>query len=86
MVKQLDLAFAWAAVLPRASGTITVPILLHAVWDFTVFIGQADTNKVNISSAVQTWFRIIAVIAFIIGAKGMFSSPPPAAVADPQEA
>jgi hypothetical protein len=46
---------------------------------------QAGTNKVNISSAVQTRFKIVAAIAFISGAKGTFSSPPPAAVADPRK-
>lgn len=65
-------------VIRRATGTIIVPMLLHALWDWTSFVGgsEAFVNPAEATDSVGGAFAplggMIAVVLCLVGLKKLF--------------
>jgi membrane protease YdiL (CAAX protease family) len=77
-LQQIVFAFVFGSVLyaaRRSTGTLLVPIALHALWDFTTFMGsEAD---ISAAQGLQGFISYVAVILFIVAAvkRSIFSTP-----------
>lgn len=77
-LQQIVFAFVFGSVLyaaRRATGTLVVPIVLHALWDFTTFMGSE--GDVSAAQGLQGFISYAAVILFIVAAakRSAFASP-----------
>lgn len=62
----------------RASGTLLVPMLLHAAWDFSLF-ASAPAGKAASNSDPMVGYLMFAMMGlFVVGAKWLFAQPAPA--------
>jgi membrane protease YdiL (CAAX protease family) len=68
-LQQIVFAFVFGSVLyaaRRSTGTLLVPIVLHALWDFTTFMGSE--GDVSAAQGLQGFISYVAVILFIVAA------------------
>jgi len=77
-LQQIVFAFVFGSVLyaaRRSTGTLLVPIVLHALWDFTTFMGSE--GDVSAAQGLQGFISYAAVILFIVAAakRSIFTSP-----------
>lgn len=93
-MEQFIFTFALGSVLyacRRASGTLVIPIVLHAGWDWMSFTGTSDAFKVaadivdprSFSPALPILFLMIAL--FIIGARRLLHPADTGTTPSPQE-
>jgi uncharacterized protein len=93
-LRQVIFAFVLGSVfyaMRRISGTIVVPMVIHALWDFGSFshvAGKATAGaaqKVDLTAAgmsmVQTLVVLVALILVIAGAKKILATRPKSATA-----
>jgi membrane protease YdiL (CAAX protease family) len=92
-VRQVLFAFVIGSVfyaIRRISGTIVIPMVIHALWDFGSFshiagkaIGVA--TKLDLTTAgmglLQNILMLVAIVAILIGAKKVLASRPKVAAA-----
>jgi membrane protease YdiL (CAAX protease family) len=67
--QQIVFAFVFGSVLyasRRSTGTLLVPIVLHALWDFTTFMGSE--GDVSAAQGLQGFISYVAVILFVVAA------------------
>jgi membrane protease YdiL (CAAX protease family) len=77
-LQQIAFAFVFGSVLyaaRRSTGTLLVPIVLHALWDFTTFMGSE--GDVSAAQGLQGFISYAAVILFIVAAtkRSIFTAP-----------
>jgi len=81
-IRQVLFAFVFGSILyasRRATGTPVVPIALHALWDFTTFLGSGSDADVgaattaNPETGLQS-LAFLAVIVFLFAARSLFRS------------
>ena len=75
---QIVFAFVFGSVLyaaRRSTGTLLVPIVLHALWDLTSFMGS--DGDVSAAQGLQGLISYAAVILFIVAAvkRSIFATP-----------
>ena len=92
-VRQIIFAFFIGSVfyaIRRISGTLIIPMVIHAMWDFGSFshvAGKATgiVGKIDLAAAgmglVQNLLMLVAIILIIVGAKKILASSPKAAKA-----
>lgn len=75
-VNQLVNTFMFGSFLyvcRRASGTILLPMLLHALWDWSLFVSAAEGHTAKDSGNFTTYCVVAMLLVFVIGAKPLFS-------------
>ena len=63
-------------VCRRASGTILVPMVLHAAWDWTLFASAAPNHPPGASTPLVMGSVLGMLVLSVIGAKAMFKGTP----------
>jgi membrane protease YdiL (CAAX protease family) len=90
---QIVFTFALGSVLyacRRATGTLVIPMLLHAGWDWMSFTGQSDAFKDaadlvdprSFSPAIP--LLVVMVVLFVAGAKKLLHPAAASSTASPQ--
>jgi membrane protease YdiL (CAAX protease family) len=93
-VRQVIFAFVIGSVfysIRRISGTLIIPMVIHALWDFGSFshvAGKATgvaTGNVDLAAAgmglLQNLLMLVAIVVILVGAKKILASKPEAAPA-----
>ncbi len=63
-------------VCRRASGTILVPMVLHAAWDWTLFASAAPNHPPGASSPLVMGSVLGMLVLSVIGGKALFKGAP----------
>jgi uncharacterized protein len=52
-------------IIRRISGTLIIPMILHGLWDSSIFITQASGGKVSAIQVIVYPMAIVCVIAVL---------------------
>jgi uncharacterized protein len=87
-IQQIAFAFVLGSIfyaVRRITGSLVVPMVFHALWDFGSFshvggLAATGTTSINLLVAIGRVPLLIAlVVLFVVGAKRMFTTPVAAA-------
>jgi uncharacterized protein len=78
-IQQIVFAFVFGSVLyasRRATGLLAIPIVLHALWDFTTFMssGEGATVSVGVQGVIAYGAVIVCIVALF--KRSLFRSSP----------
>lgn len=59
----------------RATGTILVPMLLHAAWDFSLFASAPAGQAAGTQDPLATYLMYAMMVLFLVSAKWLFATP-----------
>ena len=62
-------------MIRRATGTIIVSMLLHAAWDWTLFVSAATGHAPKSDNMIATYLLFVMLALFLVSAKWLFAKP-----------